>query len=260
MPEYLKQIKSGDLVDKFHIVLEEIKRGRFNKSFELLDSFEKEYWDKSLNSCKEYKSIKKIIADKLSVLPVTPAIAGLYTRVDSTQGVWIAPANKNLNSVIEPTIKITNKEQENLNVDATSGKSINAIRSFRGIGSAIVWGERTLDGNSPEWRYINVKRLFILIEQSIKKAAFKVVFKPNVPLTWSIVKASINNFLTNLWRRGALEGATPAEAFSVYCGLGETMDQNDINEGIMRIQVAAAPSRPAEFIIISFEQKMRGGK
>jgi phage tail sheath protein FI len=98
--------------------------------------------------------------------------------------------------------------------------------------------------------------LFIVIEQSIKNAAFSVVFKPNVPLTWSVVKASISNFLTSLWRQGALVGATPSEAFEVGCGLGETMSQNDVNEGIMRIQVKAAPSRPAEFIVISFEQKM----
>ena len=75
-------------------------------------------------------------------------------------------------------------------------------------------------------------------------------------MTWSIVTATINNFLTNLWRQGALVGNSPSEAFSVACGLGTTMDQNDINEGIMRIQVMAAPSRPAEFIVISFEQKM----
>ena len=217
---------------------------------------EKKYWDGGLNSCPEYKLLKKTIADKLSILPVAPAIAGLYTRTDRGQGVWIAPANKNLNSVIEPTVKITNKEQENLNVDDISGKSINAIRSFRGRGSAIVWGARTLDGNSVEWKYVNVRRLFILVEQSIKNAAFSVVFKPNVPITWSVVKATLNNFLTNLWRQGALVGSVPSEAFSVNCGLGETMSQNDINEGIMRIQVKIAPSRPAEFIVISFEQKM----
>ena len=83
-----------------------------------------------------------------------------------------------------------------------------------------------------------------------------MVFKPNVPITWSVVKATINNFLTNLWRQGALVGGSPAEAFTVGCGLGETMSQNDINDGIMRIRVQAAPSRPAEFIVISFEQKM----
>ena len=221
------------------------------------DDNEKKYWDKGLNSCKEYKLLKKIIADKLGILPASAAIAGLYTKTDKDQGVWIAPANKNLNSVIEPTIKISNEEQENLNVDPISGKAINAIRTFRGRGCAVVWGSRTLDGNSTEWKYINVRRLFISIETAIRNASFKVVFKPNVSMTWSIVKASINNYLTDLWRKGAVVGASPSEAFEVLCGLGETMDQNDINEGIMRIQVKAAPSRPAEFIVISFEQKMQ---
>ena len=240
--------------------LREIISEKFKPSLEKLisagDKKEKEYWDGGLNACPEYKLLKKTVADRLSILPASPAMAGLYTRVDKSRGVWIAPANQNLNSVLAPTVKITNKEQENLNVDPTSGKSVNAIRAFRGRGSAIVWGARTLAGNSVEWKYINVRRLFILIEQSIKNAAFSVVFKPNVPITWSVVKATINNFLTNLWRQGALVGESPTEAFSVGCGLGETMSQNDINEGIMRIQVKAAPSRPAEFIVISFEQKM----
>ena len=242
--ELLKQV----IGEKFESVLSNLIKSETEK--------EKKYWDSGLNSCPEYKLLKKIVADKLCVLPVAPAIAGLYTRTDRSQGVWIAPANKDLNSVIEPTIKITTKQQENLNVDTISGKSINAVRSFRGRGSAIVWGARTLDGNSVEWKYINVRRLFILVEQSIKNAAFSVVFKPNVPITWSVVKATLNNFLTNLWRQGALVGASPSEAFSVSCGLGETMNENDINEGIMRIQVKIAPSRPAEFIVISFEQKM----
>lgn len=239
-------------------IIEEKYQTVLDNLIKATDEGEKKYWDRGLNGCKEYVALKKIIASKLGILPAAPAVAGLYTKTDNTQGVWIAPANKNLNSVIEPTIKISNEEQENLNIDPISGKSINAIRTFRGRGCAIVWGARTLDGNSPEWRYVNVKRLFISIEKSIATASAKVVFKPNVAMTWSIVKASINNYLTDLWRKGALVGAIPSEAFSVLCGLGETMDQNDINEGIMRIQVAAAPSRPAEFIVISFEQKMQG--
>ena len=220
---------------------------------------EKVYWGAGLkNASKEYKLLRKTIADRLNVLPAAPAMAGLYTRTDKARGVWIAPANQNLNSVIAPTVKITHEEQENLNVDAISGKSINAIRTFKGAGSAVVWGARTLAGNSVEWRYINVRRLFILIEQSIKNAAFSVVFRPNVPVTWAVVDGMISNFLTNLWRQGALVGASPEEAFNVYCGLGETMSQDDINEGIMRIQVKVAAPRPAEFIVISFEQKMGG--
>ena len=207
---------------------------------------------------KEYKLLRKTVADRINVLPAAPAMAGLYTRTDRARGVWIAPANQNLNSVISPAIKITHDDQESLNVDALSGKSINAKRAFKGRGSAIVWGARTLAGNSVEWRYINVRRLFILIEQSIKNASFAVVFRPNVPITWAVVKGMINNFLTGLWRQGALVGGSPGEAFTVECGLGATMSQEDINEGIMRIRVRAAASRPAEFIVITFEQKMGG--
>lgn len=234
--------------DKFKPSLENLIKATTEK--------EKKYWEGGLAPCPEYKLLKKIIADRLCILPVTPAMAGLYTRIDRKNGVWRAPANKNLNSVLGPAVKITNREQEDLNVDATSGKSINAIRTFRGIGSAMVWGARTLNGNSQKWKYINVRRLFIMIEQSIRKAAISVVFESNTPRTWSNVKATISNFLTNLWRQEALDGNTPTEAFYVGCGLGETMTQNDIEEGIMRIQVVAKPPRPAEFIEINFEQKM----
>jgi len=218
---------------------------------------EKNYWDAGLkNTSKEYKLLRKTITDKLNILPAAPAMAGLYTRTDKARGVWIAPANQNLNSVLAPMVKITHEEQESLNVDGISGKSINAIRGFKGTGAAVVWGARTLAGNSPEWRYVNVRRLFIVIEQSIKNAAFSVVFRPNVPVTWAVVEGMISNFLTNLWRQGALVGASPAEAFTVLCGLGSTMSQDDINEGIMRISVKVAAPRPAEFIVITFEQKM----
>ncbi len=248
-------------LDALATVINEVHQPILNNIKNAANEKEKKYWDAGLkNASKEYKLLRKTIADRLSVLPAAPAMAGLYTRTDRSKGVWIAPANQNLNSVIAPAIKITHEDQESLNVDAISGKSINAIRAFKGRGSAIVWGARTLAGNNVEWRYINVRRLFILIEQSIKNAAFSVVFKPNVPVTWSVVKGTIGNFLTSLWRQGALVGGSPAEAFTVGCGLAETMSQDDINEGIMRIQVKAAASRPAEFIVITFEQKMGGAQ
>lgn len=246
-------------LDSLSNVLQEAHKPILNNLKNAETSKEKRYWDAGLkNASKEYKLLRKTIADRLNVLPAAPAMAGLYTRTDKARGVWIAPANQNLNSVIAPAIKITHEDQESLNVDAISGKSINAIRAFKGRGSAIVWGARTLAGNNVEWRYINVRRLFILIEQSIKNAAFSVVFRPNVPVTWAVVKGMIGNFLTNLWRQGALVGASPSEAFTVACGLGDTMTQEDINEGIMRIQVKVAASRPAEFIVITFEQKLGG--
>jgi phage tail sheath protein FI len=239
------------ILDEHKPILEKLSKAETEK--------EKRYWDASLkNISQEYKLLRKTIADMLNILPAAPAMAGLYTRTDKARGVWIAPANQNLNSVIGPAIKITHEDQESLNVDAISGKSINAIRAFKGRGSAIVWGARTLAGNSVEWRYINVRRLFILIEQSVKNAAFAVVFRPNVPVTWAIVTGMISNFLTSLRNQGALVGAGPDEAFTVACGLGETMTEDDVNEGIMRVQVKVAAPRPAEFIVITFEQKMGG--
>ena len=244
-------------LESLRSVLDEKHQAILSKLINASTEKEKKYWDSGLkNMSKEYKLLRKTIADRLNILPAAPAMAGLYTRTDKARGVWIAPANQNLNSVIEPMVKITHEEQESLNIDGISGKSINAIRSFKGTGSAVVWGARTLAGNSTEWRYINVRRLFILIEQSIKNAAFSVVFRPNVPVTWAVVDGMISNFLTNLWRQGALVGASPAEAFTVMCGLGSTMTQDDINEGIMRISVKVAAPRPAEFIVITFEQKM----
>lgn len=165
-------------------VLQEAHRAVLEKLRNAADEKERKFWDSGLkNASQEYKLLRKIVSDKINVLPAAPAMAGLYTRTDKARGVWVAPANQNLNSVIAPAVKITHEDQENLNVDLLSGKSVNAIRAFKGRGSAIVWGARTLAGNSTEWRYINVRRLFILIEQSIKNAAFSVVFRPNVSIT-----------------------------------------------------------------------------
>ena len=202
-----------------------------------------------------YQNIMKGILEMRNLLPVAPAMAGVYTMVDNTRGVWKAPANVGLNSVIAPSVSITNKEQEDLNVTQT-GKSVNAIRSFVGEGVK-VWGARTLDGNSQDWRYVNVRRTLIFIEQSVKTAAKAYVFEPNDSNTWLLLKGMLNNFLTNLWKQGALAGATPGEAFNVSVGLGATMTPVDIQNGIMRINVMVAVLRPAEFIVITFQQKMQ---
>ena len=151
-------------------------------------------------------------------------------------------------------IQINHTEQESLNIDAISGKSINAIRSFPGIG-VLVWGARTLDGNSLDWRYINVRRTMICIEQSCKNACKSFVFEPNDANTWLNIKAMIENFLNTLWRQGGLAGATPNDAFFVQCGLGTTMTSNDILDGKLIVNIGVALTRPAEFIVISFKQQ-----
>ncbi|PKV49110.1 hypothetical protein ATE84_1127 [Aquimarina sp. MAR_2010_214] len=189
-------------------------------------------------------------------LPPSSAMAGVYARVDSDRGVWKAPANVGVNYVIKPTIKITNEQQDRLNVDTIAGKSVNAIRNFTGKGT-LVWGARTLAGNDKEWRYVPVRRFFNMAEESIKKATEQFVFEPNDANTWVRVKAMINNFLTLQWRAGALAGPTPDKAFYVNVGLGETMTANDILDGNMIIEIGMAVVRPAEFIILKFSHKMQ---
>jgi phage tail sheath protein FI len=152
-----------------------------------------------------YANMLLAIKRKLNLLPPAAAMAGVYTMVDNTRGVWKAPANVSLASVIEPAVNITYDEQEDLNV-TTAGKSINAIRSFIGEGT-LVWGARTLDGNSLDWRYINVRRTMIMLEESLRLATKAYVFEPNVSATWVTIKGMADNFLTGIWKRGGLAGA-----------------------------------------------------
>ena len=203
-----------------------------------------------------YNQLLDEIRTFANILPPSAAMAGIYTMVDNNRGVWKSPANVSLNSVLKPTANITHDEQENLNVDAISGKSINAIRTFPGIGT-LVWGGRTLDGNSLDWKYINVRRTMIMLEQSIKLALRSYVFEPNDANTWVSVKSMIVNFLTEKWKQGALAGASPDDAFEVQVGLGVTMTGLDILEGKMLVSVKLAIVRPAEFIVVTFEQQMQ---
>ncbi len=161
-----------------------------------------------------YNEIKTELDQKRVTLPPSAAVAGIYARVDRDRGVWKAPANVSLASVIAPKVKVTNEAQENFNVDPTSGKSINIIRSFTGKGT-LIWGARTLAGNDNEWRYIPVRRLFNLIEESIQKATAFFVFESNNAITWLKVKSMIESYLDGLWRQGALAGTTPEQAYFV---------------------------------------------
>jgi phage tail sheath protein FI len=186
-------------------------------------------------------------------VPLYPSgiVAGIMARVDNERGVWKAPANVSVLTVDKPLITISDEEQDYLNVDATSGKSINVIRKFAGRGT-LVWGARTLAGNDNEWRYVPVRRLFIMVEESIKKATEFVVFEPNDAKTWMRVKTMCQNFLNQLWRQGALAGAKPEDAFFVNVGLGITMTALDILEGRLIIEIGMAAVRPAEFIVLKF--------
>ncbi|MDN3689785.1 phage tail sheath family protein [Cyclobacterium jeungdonense] len=202
-----------------------------------------------------YKDLLEYLRKSLNQLPPAAAMAGLYSLVDSTSGVWKAPANLSIISVIAPSVPISTEEQEYLNAPL-DGKAVNAIRSFIGKG-VLVWGARTLDGNSNEWRYIHVRRTVMVLEQSMLLAVKAYTFEPNQNATWTTVKSMLINYLTQQWKMGALAGASPAEAFSVRVGLGETMTAEDIQSGIMRVTALVAVNRPAEFIEISFAQPMQ---
>ncbi len=208
-----------------------------------------------VNASPNYNTLVNAITKFMNIMPVAPAMAGVYTAVDNSRGVWKAPANVSLDSVVKPTVNVNDDQQGNLNVDAETGKSINAIRAFPGHG-VVVWGARTLDGNSNDWKYVSVRRTMIMLEQSVKLAARPYVFEANDANTWATVKSMIENFLNDIWKQGGLQGAKPDDAYQVLVGLGKTMTGEDLLEGIMRVTVLVAMVHPAEFIELTFEQLM----
>jgi phage tail sheath protein FI len=198
-----------------------------------------------------YNRVREAVARTRVTLPPSAAMAGIYAAVDRDRGVWKAPANVSLSGVVEASVKMTDEAQENLNVDPTAGKSINVIRDFTGRGT-IVWGARTLAGNDNEWRYVPVRRLFINIEESAKKASAFSVFEPNDATLWLKVQGMIGSYLYGLWERGALAGSKPEQAYYVNVGLGKTMTAQDILEGRLIIEIGIAAVRPAEFVVLRF--------
>ena len=202
-----------------------------------------------------YKQLQNLLTQVSLTMPPSPAVAGIYSRTDATRGVWKAPANVGVAAITGPAVKIDDSTQGQMNVDPTAGKSVNAIRTLTGRGT-LVWGARTLDGNDNEWRYINVRRFFNFVEESVKKATGRFVFEPNDANTWISVRAMVENFLILQWRAGALQGAKPEEAFFVRVGLGQTMTADDILNGRLIVEVGMAVVRPAEFIVFRFMHKL----
>jgi phage tail sheath protein FI len=209
-----------------------------------------------LNASIIYSSIIEHVLSGVNILPASGGIAGVITTTDNMNGVWQPPANTSIASVTYLPIRLSESQQGNLDVNALTGKSINAIRFFNNLG-ILVWGARTLDGNSQEWRYLSVRRTMIFLEQSCKLAAHTYVFQPNNRNTWEAVKAMIGDFLNSIWKEGGLMGATSSDAFTVDCGLGSTMTSDDILNGFMNVTVKVALVHPAEFIVISFQQQMQ---
>ena len=180
------------------------------------------------------------------------AVAGIFARTDATRGVWKAPAGleATISGVSGLSVKLTDGENGQLNPQA-----INCLRSFPNFGT-VVWGSRTLDGYDQlgsEWKYVPVRRLALFIEESLFRGTQWVVFEPNDEPLWAQVRLNLGAFMHNLFRQGAFQGKTPAEAYFVKCDK-DTTTQNDINLGIVNIVVGFAPLKPAEFVVIKIQQ------
>ena len=207
------------------------------------------------NASPSYLQMIKHVLSDANLLPPSGAMAGVYTFNDNGAGVWNSPANVSLVGAASLPIEIDSSQQSDLNIDTVSGKSVNALRYFNGQG-VLVWGARTLDGNSLDWRYLSVRRTIIYFEQSIKLAIKAYELAPNDANTWNAVKSMISNFLNSVWKQGGLLGATVAHAYQVDVGLGITMTAEDIHQGFMIVAVKVAVVHPAEFIVLTFQQEM----
>ena len=179
-------------------------------------------------------------------------VAGIFARTDATRGVWKAPAGTEAGilGIRELSYKMTDGENGRLNP-----KGLNCIRFFRDYGN-VVWGSRTLAGSdslASEWKYVPVRRLALFLEESLYRGTQWVVFEPNDEPLWAQIRLNIGAFMNNLFRQGAFQGKTPREAYFVKCDR-ETTTQNDIDRGIVNIIVGFAPLKPAEFVIIKFQQ------
>jgi hypothetical protein len=213
--------------------------------------------DKYLNNATPLLAqIEQVVAKRINVTPPSALLAGVWTKSDANNGVWNAPANMALNMVLRPLVLLNDQEQGDYNIPA-NGQSISILRAQPGRGT-VVWGARTLDGNSNDYRYIQVRRTLIYIEESIKQALQAFVFASNDAQTWTTVTSMISNFLTTLWQAGGLMGSKPNEAFSVACGVPTTMTGLDVLNGYMIVNVSLQLIRPAEFIELTFSQRMQG--
>jgi phage tail sheath protein FI len=177
---------------------------------------------------------------------------GVYARTDTTRGVHKAPANEVVRSILSFETALTKGEQ-----DIANPINLNCFRDFRTENRGLrVYGGRVATSD-PEWRYINVRRLLLFIEQSLDTGLQWAVFEPNDTPLWDTVKQSVTNFLNTVWRSGALEGTKQEEAFFVRIGYDITMTQDDIDNGRMIVEIGVAPVKPAEFVIVRISQKTR---
>jgi phage tail sheath protein FI len=180
-------------------------------------------------------------------VPPSGHVAGIYARVDSERGVHKAPANERIRGALALQWRLSRADQDGLNP-----AGINVIRELN--GAITLWGARTLGGDANgEWKYVNVRRLFLYLRESIDEGTQWVVFEPNTPALWSKITRNVTAFLTNVWRAGALFGNTPAEAFYVRCDASTNPPEvRDLGQVVTEVGVAVA--RPAEFVVFRISQ------
>jgi hypothetical protein len=182
-------------------------------------------------------------------IPPTGHVAGIFARSDIERGVHKAPANEVVRGATNLEFPVTKGMQDMLNP-----RGVNCIRDFRSDGRGIrLWGARTMSSD-PLWKYVNVRRLFLFVEESIDEGTQWVVFEPNDEPLWAQVRRTIASFLIGVWKSGALMGLTQEEAFFVKCDR-TTMTQDDIENGRLVCYIGIAPVRPAEFVIFRISQK-----
>ena len=186
--------------------------------------------------------------DRFTTVPPSGFVAGVFARTDRLRGVHKAPGNETVTGIVGLSQAYTQRRQDLLNPGG-----VNLIRAFPGRGTRL-WGARNATDDTT-WRYVNVRRLFNMVETSVDRATQWVVFEPNTAQTWIRVKVSVENFLDQQWRAGALAGTKPEQAYRVRVGLGETMTETDIDLGLIITEVAIAPAKPAEFVVFRFSHK-----
>ena len=180
------------------------------------------------------------------LVPPGGHITGIYARSDTNRGVHKDPANEVIRGIDELQLRTNNQQQAILNP-----KGVNVLRFFKGSGN-LVWGGRTIS-KDPDWKYVNVWRLFIFVETSIERGTQWVVFEPNDEPLWAQIRLNAGAFMQNLFRQGAFQGQSPKDAYFVKCDK-ETTTQDDINRGVVNVLVGFAPLKPAEFVVISIQQ------
>jgi phage tail sheath protein FI len=193
------------------------------------------------------------ISNTLINVPPSGHMAGIWARTDATRGVHKAPANETVNGALNLTYRLTRDEQGVLN-----DVGVNCIRLFARSGIR-VWGARTRADAASEWRYVNVRRLFCMIEESLAEGTNWIVFEPNDRTLWKHIRRDIGAFLTRVWRDGALFGSTPDEAFFVKCD-DETNPPDVIDAGQVVAIVGIAPVKPAEFVVFQVMQSAAGAQ